>query len=58
MQKIIPYFRGSPQTPMSEAEQDRKFRLATAQQDEAYREGLLARIKDLENQPNMAALLG
>jgi 2-methylcitrate dehydratase PrpD len=58
MQKIIPYFRGSPQTPMSEAEQDRKFRLATAQQDEAYREGLLARIKDLENHPHMAALLG
>ncbi|HAT35307.1 MAG TPA: hypothetical protein DCS82_06295, partial [Rhodospirillaceae bacterium] len=57
-QKIIPWFKGSPQAPMSTEEHDRKFRLATAQEDEAAREGLLSRIKDLENQPDMAALLG
>ena len=57
-QKIIPWFRGSPKSPMSQEEQDRKFRLATANQDETARNGLLARIKDLENQQNMATLLG
>lgn len=57
-QKIIPWFKGSPQAPMSADEHDRKFRLATAQEDESAREGLLSRIKDLESQADMAALLG
>ena len=43
---------------MSQEEQDRKFRLATANEDETKRNGLLSRIKDLENQQNMATLLG
>jgi 2-methylcitrate dehydratase PrpD len=58
LQKIIEWFRGSSQAPLTEADRDRKFRLSTAKEDEAYREGVLARIKDLENQPDMATLLG
>ena len=56
-EKTIPWFRGSPQAPMTEAEHDRKFRLATAHLDERKREALLVRLKDLENQENISEFL-
>ena len=42
---------------MTEAEHDRKFRLATAHLDERKREALLVRLKDLENQENLSEFL-